>query len=89
MQFIKLFPHPTSPPYTLFLFAGINFLSACSDIVYFRASPRDIYDTTALSHAIRALCCAAIVLLAGRFPVTPILPGPNVAKPGDVSLHFI
>lgn len=48
-----------------------------------------MYNTTALTHAIRALCCATIVFLVGRFPVTPILPGPNVARPGDVSAHLI
>ncbi|KAF8609489.1 P-loop containing nucleoside triphosphate hydrolase protein [Ceratobasidium sp. AG-I] len=83
VQSIRLFPRPTSPPYTLLLFAIINLLSACFDVVYFRASPRDMYNTTALSHAIRALCCVIIMFLAGRYPVTPILPSPDVAKPGD------
>lgn len=88
IQFLKLFPLPTSAPYILFVFAVLNLLSACCDVVYFHTSPKDMYDTTALVHGVRATLCAAVVFLAGRFPVSPILPGPNVAKEGDVSRRF-
>jgi hypothetical protein len=82
---MRLFPLPASAPYVLFVFATLNLLSACVDVVYFHASPKDMYDTTSLVHGIRATLCAAIVFLAGRFPVSPVLPGPNVAMAGDVS----
>ncbi|KAF8761483.1 ABC transporter transmembrane region [Rhizoctonia solani] len=42
-----------------------------------------MYDITSLADGIRATICGAIVFLAGRFPVAPILPGPNVAMAGD------
>ncbi|KAF8707992.1 ABC transporter transmembrane region, partial [Rhizoctonia solani] len=42
-----------------------------------------MYDITSLADGIRATICGAIVFLTGRFPVAPILPGPNVAMTGD------
>ncbi|CAE6434528.1 unnamed protein product [Rhizoctonia solani] len=83
LQFARLFPLPASSPYILFLFACLNLLSACVDLVYYRPKPEDMYNVVSLMGGIRAIICAAIVFLAGRFPVTPILPGPNVAMSGD------
>ncbi|CAE6506129.1 unnamed protein product [Rhizoctonia solani] len=83
LQFARLFPLPASAPYILFLFACLNLLSACIDLVYYRPSPEDMYNIVSLMGGIRAIICAAIVFLAGRFPMTPILPGPNVAMSGD------
>ncbi|CAE6425291.1 unnamed protein product [Rhizoctonia solani] len=83
LQFARLFPLPASAPYILFLFASLNLLSACVDLVYYRPDPKDIYNIASLMGGIRAIISGAIVFLAGRFPVTPILPGPNVAMPGD------
>ncbi|QRV91281.1 ABC transporter [Ceratobasidium sp. AG-Ba] len=82
-QFAFLFPPPASAPYTLFLFALINTLSACLDIVHFRPSSDDLYNVTALVHAIRAVICALVVFLAGRYPLSPVLLGPEIAKSGD------
>ncbi|CUA73825.1 ABC transporter ATP-binding protein/permease VMR1 [Rhizoctonia solani] len=83
IQFARLFPLPTSAPYILFLFACLNLLSACVDVVYYRPKPEDIYNIASLMGGIRAIICGAIIFLSGRFPVTPILPGPNVAISGD------
>ncbi|KAG8747893.1 hypothetical protein FRC10_010512 [Ceratobasidium sp. 414] len=87
LQFMFLFPRPSSAPYILFLFATINAFSACADIVYFRPSPDDIYNTTALMHGIRAVICAVILFLAGRYPLSAVLVGPEVAKSGDAPTH--
>ncbi|KAG8696666.1 hypothetical protein FRC08_007008 [Ceratobasidium sp. 394] len=87
LQFVFLFPQPTSAPYTLFLFATINTFSACFDIIYFRPSPSDIYNITALVHGIRAVICAMILFLAGRYPLSSILVGPEIAKSGDAPSH--
>ncbi|CAE6461261.1 unnamed protein product [Rhizoctonia solani] len=83
LQFARLFPLPASAPYVLFLFATLNLLSACVDIVYHHPDSKEMYDITSLADGIRATICGAIVFLAGRFPVAPILPGPNVAMAGD------
>ncbi|KAJ1310996.1 hypothetical protein OPQ81_009504 [Rhizoctonia solani] len=82
-QFAQLFPLPASAPYILFFFAILNLLSACVDVVYYRPDPKDIYNTSSLLGGIRAVLCGAIIFLVGRFPVTPVLPGPNVAMTGD------
>ncbi|CAE6532095.1 unnamed protein product [Rhizoctonia solani] len=83
LQFARLFPLPASAPYILFLFACLNLLSACFDVVYYHPIPEDVYNIASLTGGIRAIICGAIVFLAGRFPVSPILPGPNVAMSGD------
>ncbi|KAG8691671.1 hypothetical protein FRC11_013282 [Ceratobasidium sp. 423] len=83
LQFARLFPLPASVPYILFFFAILNLLSACVDVIYYRPDLQDVYNVTSLLDGIRAIICGTIVFLAGRFPVSPALPGPNVAMTGD------
>ncbi|CAE6522225.1 unnamed protein product [Rhizoctonia solani] len=83
LQFATLFPLPASVPYILFFFAILNLLSACVDVVYYRPDLQDVYNVASLVDGIRAIICGAIILLAGRFPVSPVLPGPDVAMTGD------
>ncbi|KAG8695770.1 hypothetical protein FRC09_008943 [Ceratobasidium sp. 395] len=87
LQFAFLFPQPSSAPYTLFLFAAINAFSACLDVVYFRPTLDDGHNVTALAHGIRALICGVILFLAGRYPLSATLVGPEVAKSGDPPTH--
>ncbi|CAE6419815.1 unnamed protein product [Rhizoctonia solani] len=83
LQVVTLFPLPASVPYVLFLFAILNLLSACVDTIYYHPGPKDMYNVSSLVDGIRATICGAIVFFAGRFPIAPILPGPNVAMVGD------
>lgn len=72
---------PSTPPFILLLFSVLHLVSALLDLIFHARFPG---YTIYYANSARIAACVLIAYISGTYPLQRMLPGTNVAQPGDV-----
>lgn len=77
-----------TPPYLLICFYVTCVLAALYDLALHLTQTR-VYPALVALNSLQLGVTALLTWIAGTYPLQAVWPGPNVARPSDVSLHFV